>query len=95
MRRCLFASHLLSFTYKFCSSFLSIKVGFGEFATSIMSRDQHLNDFSFQAIASVNFSRESSLQAALKDLKESGALTVLLMMQQENAYKLLKMVCVA
>ena len=57
-----------------------------------MSREQHLNEFSFQIIASVNFTQDSSMLSALQDLKESGALTVLLIMQQENAYKLMKMV---
>ena len=57
-----------------------------------MSREQYLNRFSFQAIASVNFSDGASILAALKYLKESGAFTVLLIMQQQNAYKLMKMV---
>jgi len=67
------------------------EVGFGEFATAMMSREQYLNRFSFQAIASVNFTDGASILAALKYLKESGAFTVLLIMQQQNAYKLMKM----
>lgn len=74
-------------TYLLC--FLA---GFGAFATSIMSHEQYLNQFSFQTIANVNFTDDASIVHALKDLKESGALTVLLLMQQENAYKLMRMV---
>ena len=76
--------------YEFLSPLNS--VGFGEFATAMMSREQYLNRFSFQAIASVNFTDGASILAALKYLKESGAFTVLLIMQQQNAYKLMKMV---
>lgn len=57
-----------------------------------MSHEQSLNEFSFQTIANVNFTNKASIVDALNELKESGATTVLLIIQPENAYKLMGMV---
>ncbi|XP_065066326.1 glutamate receptor 3-like isoform X2 [Rhopilema esculentum] len=68
------------------------EVGFGDFATAVMSHEHQVNHFSFQTISSINFTDNHSVYRAVKELKEFGAIKVLLIMQQENAYTFMKQV---
>ena len=54
-----------------------------------MSHEQERNQFSFQILASVNFTEDDSLSHLIKELKECGSRKILLIMQQENANKLM------
>ena len=58
-----------------------------------MSYEQERNQFSFQILASVNFTDDDSVSRLIKELKECGSRKILLVMQQENANKLMIKVC--